>query len=67
MWGERAFATIFDAANEKILKEVEEKMNEKPPYLLKDFLKTPVLVYKKDQLRVDEKYLDELNRIAVEL
>lgn len=67
MWGERAFATIFDAANEKVLKEVEERMTEKPPYLLKDYLKYPVLTYKKDQLRIDEKYLDELTRIALEL
>jgi len=67
MWGERAFATIFDAANEKILKEVEEKINEKPPYLLKNFVKTPILTYKKDQLLVDEKYLPELDRLANEL
>lgn len=67
MWGERAFATIFDALNDKVLKDVEEKMGEKPPYLLKDFIKTPILAYKKDQLRIDEKYLDELTRIAIEL
>ncbi|GAB4127412.1 MAG: hypothetical protein OHK0045_19830 [Raineya sp.] len=67
MWGERAFATIFDASNDKILKEVEEKMTEKPPYLLKDFIKNPIITYKKDQLRIDEKYLDELTRLAAEL
>lgn len=67
MWGERAFATIFDALNDKVLKEVEDIMNEKPPYLLKDFIKTPIITYKKDQLNIDEKYLDELNRIATEL
>ena len=67
MWGERAFATIFDALSDKVLKDVEERMTEKPPYLLKDFVRTPMLTYKKDQLRIDEKYLDELTRIAIEL
>jgi peptidyl-prolyl cis-trans isomerase SurA len=66
-WGERAFATIFDAANENVLKEVEERLTEKPPYLLKNYLKEPLIKYNKDQLIVDKKYTDRLIEIATEL
>lgn len=66
-WGERAFATIFDAANESVLKDVEERLTERPPYLLKNYIKDPILKYTKDQLRIDDKYLNGLVQIASEL
>jgi len=66
-WNERAFATVFDAANENVLKEVEERLTERPPYLLKNYIKEPLFKYTKDQLRIDDKYLNGLVQIASEL
>lgn len=67
-WGERAFATIFDAMNEDILKRVEEYTNEKPPYLLKGYFENNIIKYAKDQMKYDEnQYLGFLNEIGEEL
>ena len=64
-WGERAFATIFDAANENILKQVEAYADEKPPYLLKGYFENNIIKYAKDQMKYDEKeYLGFINEIG---
>ncbi|PKQ69962.1 peptidylprolyl isomerase [Raineya orbicola] len=64
-WGERAFATIFDAANENILKQVEEYAGEKPPYLLKGYFENNIIKYGKDQMKYDEKeYLGLINEVG---
>ncbi|MDW8297334.1 MAG: peptidylprolyl isomerase, partial [Raineya sp.] len=64
-WKERAFATIFDAANENILKQVEEYAGEKPPYLLKGYFENNIIKYGKDQMKYDEKeYLGLINEIG---